>query len=107
METRHAEIKAHSRWASPKLPPGHYVVLVVRDTGQGMDEETKARLFEPFFTIKESGAGSGLDLAAVYGTIKQSGGHLEVDSAPGKGTAFRVYLPRFEEAAASRETRSA
>ncbi len=92
--------------AGLELPPGPYVELTVSDTGAGMTPEVKARLFEPFFSTKPPDKGTGLGLATVHGIVRQSGGDVRVESEPGKGSSFHVFLPRLADAADEEEPHS-
>jgi PAS domain S-box-containing protein len=80
------------------VPPGRWVVIEVSDTGVGMDEETRRHAFEPFYSTKPQGKGTGLGLPTVYGVVRQAGGHVALESAPERGTTFRIYLPEVDEA---------
>jgi two-component system cell cycle sensor histidine kinase/response regulator CckA len=96
IRVQRVEITACQRNAFPDLDPGFYVELSVKDSGQGIRSEIKERIFDPYFTTKEKGVGTGLGLAVVHGIVKKSNGTIRVESQPGRGSAFYVYLPQIE-----------
>jgi signal transduction histidine kinase/CheY-like chemotaxis protein len=93
VETQEAVVAAQPTEATQPVPPGRYVVLAVSDEGMGIDADARSHIFEPFYTTKAPGAGSGLGLASVHRIAQQAGGHVTLDSEPGFGTTFRVHLP--------------
>jgi len=97
METANVSFDHESVGRDPELKPGEYVMLAVTDTGTGMAEEVKARVFEPFYSTKGVGQGTGLGLSTCYGIVKQSGGHISVYSEMGRGATFKIYLPQAQQ----------
>jgi two-component system, cell cycle sensor histidine kinase and response regulator CckA len=103
IQTRSVRVNGDSPQHEASAKNGHFALLEVSDTGVGMDEQTQGHIFEPFFTTKAVGEGTGLGLATVYGIVKQSSGHIEVESQVGRGSTFKIYFPSAQAAAADRD----
>jgi two-component system cell cycle sensor histidine kinase/response regulator CckA len=101
ISTANDDVQSEDAVAMAGIQAGPFVRLRVTDTGHGVPDTARPHIFEPFFTTKEQGKGTGLGLATVYGIVKQSGGWIYLDEAPGPGASFSVYLPRLEEGATS------
>ncbi|MEI6215545.1 MAG: transporter substrate-binding domain-containing protein [Desulfuromonadales bacterium] len=104
IETGRCSIDADFCTSNPEATPGDYVRLVVSDNGRGMDRETQTHIFEPFYTTKEMGKGTGLGLATVYGAVKQNNGFINIYSEPGKGTSFSIHLPHYRGNSVRKQT---
>ncbi|WP_407697428.1 ATP-binding protein [Skermanella rosea] len=107
IQTSNVSTDGPTRREHEEMPPGEYVAIEVSDTGIGIPKENIARIFEPFFSTKEVGSGTGLGLSTVYGIVRQTGGFIFVDSAPGEGAKFTIYLPRHQSAKAAGATAEA
>jgi CheY-like chemotaxis protein len=107
LETANAELDRAPSGRHEPMAPGQYVMLAVSDSGCGIEPEILSKIFDPFFTTKEQGKGTGLGLAMVYGIVKQAGGYVSAYSEVGRGTTFKIYLPRIDEPGVAPEVREA